>query len=833
MKRLIVLFLFYSIALQAQFHVKGIVKDASTNNPLPFATINTNTGVYTVSDVEGNFLVKSKSPIDQITIKYVGYLNLTIPISQSENFYTIRLNPTTIQLNDVAVSNDNFGVKIIKKTIANKSQNDPQKKQKSFEFKAYNRLLITADIDSIDETIDTIIAKKINLKNKVKLDSANYKFKEIISKQHLFQTEKVSKFQFAENHLKETIIGTKMAGFKKPIYELIAFNLQSFSVYDPHYELLEMSYNSPIADDALRYYNYKLLDTITIDNRKTVMIYFKNKRKRNSAGLEGVLYIDLQNYAIAKADISIQSVININGVHEFKYIPENNLWITTTTKFKITKGKNDENINFLIGTIQFDQNNTSEFKKRKKEISDLTYIESETNYFDFKYNIPIEIKHPSIKININDDAFTQPESFWNKYRKDSLDMFTQRTYASLDSISIKNKIENRLAFGRKILAGYVPIGFSDINLKNIISFNNYEGFRLGIGGITNEKFSKNIKLDGYVAYGTKDKAVKYSLGVGKRLDKYSNSWINASYTDDIMQIATTVWAVDKRIFKLYDPRSLNFSTFYKYQTWKAFLESKIIPKTETVIEFANSFIQPKFNYAFEYNGVLYPNYTMTTGMISFRWNPNSDYMQTPTGREEVKKRYPKITLQFTQSLPAVWNNDFVFSKIDFRTDYNINHLDGQQTYFVLEAGIAFGAVPLTHLYSTSPNNLNEDTVWQRLTFAGKNSFETMYFNEFFSSEFISLQFKHRFNRITISKSIEPAFTFVTRAAWGEMKNPQNQVGISYKTLNQGFYESGLELNQIYKGFGFGTYYRYGANHLSDFEDNIAIKFTYILDLSLY
>jgi hypothetical protein len=61
-----------------------------------------------------------------------------------------------------------------------------------------------------------------------KIDSSDYKFKEIISKQHLFQTEKVSQYQFGNEKLKETILGTKMAGFKQPVYEVLAFSLQSF-----------------------------------------------------------------------------------------------------------------------------------------------------------------------------------------------------------------------------------------------------------------------------------------------------------------------------------------------------------------------------------------------------------------------------------------------------------------------------------------------------------------------------------------------------------------------------------------------------------------------------
>jgi hypothetical protein len=47
----------------------------------------------------------------------------------------------------------------------------------------------------------------------------------------------MSQYQFGQK-LKETILGTKMAGFKQPIYEILAFNLQSFQSTIP-YELLK------------------------------------------------------------------------------------------------------------------------------------------------------------------------------------------------------------------------------------------------------------------------------------------------------------------------------------------------------------------------------------------------------------------------------------------------------------------------------------------------------------------------------------------------------------------------------------------------------------------
>ena len=59
---------------------------------------------------------------------------------------------------------------------------------------------------------------------------------------------------------------------------------------------------------------------------------------------------------------------------------------------------------------------------------------------------------------------------------------------------------------------------------------------------------------------------------------------------------------------------------------------------------------------------------------------------------------------------------------------------------------------------------------------------------------------------------------------------EQHAGINYKTLENGYYESGIEINQIYSVLGFSAFYRYGANQLPRFEDNLAIKLTFVLNL---
>jgi hypothetical protein len=73
MKQLVVLFLFLSLSIQAQFQINGIVKDASTSIPLPFANISWPLGANTISDADGKFALQSTQFLSEITVSYIGY----------------------------------------------------------------------------------------------------------------------------------------------------------------------------------------------------------------------------------------------------------------------------------------------------------------------------------------------------------------------------------------------------------------------------------------------------------------------------------------------------------------------------------------------------------------------------------------------------------------------------------------------------------------------------------------------------------------------------------------------------------------------------------------
>ncbi|NDI97934.1 carboxypeptidase-like regulatory domain-containing protein [Flavobacterium sp. LaA7.5] len=828
MKTLTLLLFFFGLSCQAQFTVTGVVRESEHNNPLPFATITTDKGKTLVADVDGKF---STDATEWFTVSYIGYTEQKRAVIPGKKSYTILLAQSNEELKEVVIEQHNKVNALIRKVIYKKPDNNPRERLESFQYKTYNKLLVTANPDSIAGKIDSIYTYERLGKRFDKLDSTDFKFKKLIEQRHLYQTEKVSEFKFNKKQgLKENVLATRMAGFKQPLYEVIGLTLQSYSVYGNNIELVETKYAGPLADDALFNYQYKILDTVAIDGRNVYVVYFTPKREKKKRKLEGLLYIDSENYGIAKAIFRVKNVLDITSTHVFNYNKELNLWFPDEKKLKIVKGNNKNDIKILGETIKFDGTDNSKKTNREKDASDYLYLISESVNFEQEYNIPVKINHPDVAIEIKEEAINRPESYWNRYRIDTMDNRSIETYIALDSLVAKENWEKKIFLGKKIINGYVPLGMFDLDLRDIIRYNNYEGFRLGLGGTTNNKLSEYFKVNGYGVYGTKDGAFKYSLGTAVRIGKFSNSWIGGSYTEDVREIASTSFATDKKTFKIYDPRPINISTFYGHKTWQAYLESKLLPKTESHWQISHSSIDPKFNYVFSPDGKTYNQFNLATATAAIQWNPFSDFMQTPAGRIEVDKRFPKFTFQYTQAIAGILDSDLTFGKLDFRVEIEKNYLNGQKTSALIQTGIAIGDTPLTHLYSTSPNNLDRDGVLERITFAGKNSFETMYFNEFFSSQYAIVQLKHGMSRFTVFNAIKLSPMFVTRFAWGNMENKDEHGGIEYNTLEKGYYESGIEFNEIYKGLGFTAFYRYGPYHLPQPDRNISIKVSFVLNL---
>ena len=819
----IFLFILGCNSVFSQKTMHGQVIDYDTAVPIAFAKIKYNHKTI-VSNWEGKFSIEIQDSTEPLLFTYNGYFDKTYYQTLGQKSILIKMIANQKKKSQEIFTENKVNT-IIKKVIETKPSNQPEKALSSFEYKNYEHLLVSANPDSISGKIDTIIKKNFFGNKRVRLDSSNFKFKKFVEKQHLYQTEKVNLIQYNGSRSKETVLASRMAGFKHPLYEYLGLNLVSYSLYENKLDILGVSVHNPISNYGRKLYVFKIIDTVKVEGRTAFRIYFQPK-KLSSNRLRGLLYIDSESNAICKAYFRIYGMATINVLYTFNYLKEHKIWFAEKRKITVVKGTNSEDLTILGNTISF----SSGIEGINSNASDHVYLKLESTPYDIKINQSVAFKNPFIKIEVPEKSMTIPDSYWKNFKKDTIDVRKIPTYTSLDSISEAAKVEYKIFLGKKIYNGYFPVKYVDVDLKSLVKYNNFEGFRFGLGGVTSDKLSDTYKISGYAAYGLKDRKLKYDITPSYLLDKETNTWASASYTDDLKEIGQVQFATEPRRFKVYDSRPINISTFYNHKTFAAFIESSYVAKTNVYFGISRSAITPLFDYNFVAHDKTYANFNVTSVQLALQWNPYSEYMQTATGRFEIEKKYPKIALQLTKSIANLMGDDFDFSKIDVRIINEIPYLSGQNTSFILQGGIAIGDVPITHLYSVAPNNLNKDSMLKRITFAGKNSFETMYYNEFFSSKYVSFQTRHTFNKVKLGYKINPLFSIVTRMAFGTMDKPEQHLGFDYKTLEKGFFESGVEANQIFKGLGLTFFYRYGPNGLPKFEDNLSLKISYVLDL---
>ncbi|MFK5959463.1 MAG: DUF5686 family protein [Lutibacter sp.] len=834
MKNILLVILLIPFFAISQTKIQGIVLDSKTKQPLPFASIITNTNFGTLTDVDGKFYIKTKNTFNQISISYVGYQSVSVAIHKNDKFIRVKLKSSIENLEEVLITaKENPALQIIRNAIKNKSKNNIEKSLNSFKFNSYNKILVTANPDSINGNVDSVFVVKEGVKTFKKLDSSNYKFKKEIDKQHLYISEKISEFQFQKGKKKkEVILASRMAGLQQPIYELLAITFQDFSFYNEFYTLAGTQYTNPIANNALKQYNYKILDTIATESGNSILIYFKPKEKKEVLGIEGVMYLDTKSFAITKAIAELKGIVNIKAVQNFNYIKKYNTWFPKNMNVILKKGVNSENISLFGGTVKFSKGQKNDTLKntRKKGPSDVTYFISKSVNSNVKINIPVVVKKSSSTMQFNDDAHKKTAAFWNNYRTDSLTTRGKNTYTTLDSLALKDGIEKKINLARNILKGYYPTKYINLNIGKIINLNNYEGLRIGFGGETNSNFSPKYKLESYLAYGTKDTDFKYSFGVSFRLHKETNTWFGVNYTNDLKEAASLDFIAENTSFSPINPRNLNVSKFYQYKTVSTYIKHDIQPNFEAKIQLNSGDYKPLFEYQFISSTKNLSEYKLTTATLGLQYNPKSEYMNSPLGKLKIRNRFPQFTLQLTKSFENIFDSDFDFTQLNFRILHKIKRLRKATTHILFEGGIVFGDAPISHLYNSTPNYTFKNPWRKRITLAGKNSFETMGYNEFISDKFIAIHLKHEIKSFKITKKFKPQLTIVTRVAIGDIKNSSYHLGLDFKSLKKGYIESGLEFNSLFKGFGLSAFYRYGAYKNPEWSDNLAVKLTYKLRL---
>ena len=156
--------------------------------------------------------------------------------------------------------------------------------------------------------------------------------------------------------------------------------------------------------------------------------------------------------------------------------------------------------------------------------------------------------------------------------------------------------------------------------------------------------------------------------------------------------------------------------------------------------------------------------------------------------------------------------------------------------FCFEAGVVFEDVPYSLLYvPRAGGNVNWGNSHINFGFDGKDQFSTMEANEFLSSAFTTLFFRHCCGKLRKGKTYNPKIVLCQNIGFGWLKHPESHYGVEFKTMEKGYFESGIVVEDLLVllkcvSFGAGVFYRYGAYARDNQLDNFAFKLRFCISM---
>lgn len=780
------------------FSVSGqtfVVKDQQNQQTVPFAKIFPEGQSPLLADINGNFSFNSLP--SKATIKLNGYYDTTIVIQTISN-YTIYLRPVVKELEEIKIlPGKNPALRIIDLTVKNRKKNHPFEND-NFVSKQYSKFVFDIDETTLKMLQDSSIYRGD--------DTTLIKAKQFLDRQHLFLIENASCHYFEPPfRQKEIIEAYKISGFSDPAFSTFAREMQSFHFYDNQVEVLGKQYVNPISFGSSNRYLFLLEDSLIQNGDTTFTIFYRPKKGKNFEGLTGRLYINSNGYAIEKVKaepyLRDSTGIHIQVVQEYKRHAEK--WFPQqlhTTIFMQNATLKMGNANaYVVGKgitrIENVQFNVPEVKKQRFN------------------NVEVQTSHGSENVS---------EKEWEKLRPDSLTVREKNTYTVLDSV-VKTSNLGKYVYALKVLTtGKVPLGYINLNLKQLLNFNGYEGYRLGLGLETSEKFIKRWINGGYIAYGFRDKDIKYGGFSEFILGKTGVTRVRGYYEKDVSEMgAVSIWQ-RTNAFSSDDLRYFFANNFGIGERYGLKFNSVLRANMPISIQAQRQNLNFKNGYSHVPNLDSLTNFEIFSTKFIWTWNIREKANILGNQLIPMGTRFPKIQVELEKGwkIQNLGNLDFWRVHLSLRQQININGFG--RLNWQIQGGISSENSPLFCGFFV-PATFDKWSIYV------PESFQTIAASQFYHQQYGASFISWHFNPIKMKKQwSRPQIGMHYAFGIGKWNNKESQ-GFAFQSMDKGYHEVGFSLNGLVvmnnAAIGIGVFNRIGYYAESDWKNNIVPKLT--------
>lgn len=730
--------------------IEGTVYNTDSGEPVPFTTIRVvGTGHSMVANEQGEYRLRLKAGNYQLKFSHIAHYSEKVEVSVPDSAIRldIRLRPSLIQLKPLKVYQRAYdpAQRIIIEAISRKEEILSQIDNYSFE--AYTRVV---------------------LHNTSKPDSSDIMV--IAESQLVYYWEQPNKY-------KEIIIGRKQTANIQPDQNLVAVG-GVLNLNQNRININEYSIVSPTAKDALKHYNYYLLDTIYIDDRAVFRLEIEPKS--NSEPLfAGIIDIADSFYVVAGVDIGFNEALDLPFVKDLRFKQsfaefEDDYWMPIEQR--------------ISGLMDFSFPGIPVFT--------IDYVAALHNY-RFNTGHP-EGTFDEYALEVTTDADDIDSVAWQAGQLVPMTAEESRAYERIDSVANAPK-----PLLKKLLRVGLGAMFIAIDGYDFFHFNRVEGAYLGLGYRKNEILPR-LGIHLKTGWAFSREYWQHNYGFDYTLSERQRLKVGLEYHDEIVHRPTVISRENANYtFQAVTNKSNPFD-YYLEKGFKLKLETKLLNHTRLALSFCD-YDQFSVSNSTEYslfrkNKKYRTNPPITDGKmrsigVDFIWDSRRLMKSKDEEIPLYTRRYIilKVGVEYASS-------DFIDNDFDFRRYYvSIKHrqptLGLGRSSILLYAGASDGALPPQRYFTVDFGDVMPGS---------GTTFETVGESNFAGNRVAVVYLEHDFGRILFRKSRLPlirGFPYSLSVHggqfWTEFKNHENQPG-DEKVLTAGkpFQEIGFGLGNL-------------------------------------
>ena len=764
----------------------GVVKDAHSEEPIPFASLQfINSTFGKLSDSSGSFEFNlAQWPSDTLEITCVGYqpYKLFIPANLDSIRIDIIMERGTFNEGANVKTKVNKGLFLWRKIVQNKSRND-KFRFKNFSYEVYNKLEL--DIKNLDFKK---VSKFKPLKQVTDIINSNIDSTEGPPYLPAYLTETLSDYYYQPKPLRrrEVIKAVNTNGVNnESIIPFLGNMDQNISVYGNFIPVMNKQFVSPASDNGDAYYNYRVLDTQIVNQNRYYHLVFTPKRRGENT-FEGDCWVHAGTYAIQKMNLRLGKDANVNYLETLSLIQEYRLLDDSTTWF-LAKDK------FVADLTPMGKQKLG-FIGRKTTTYENIVINDSSVVNELNKNKLIE------EIITLPGAAEKGKEYWANARHEELSKNEKGIIKMIDTLTNDpsfQKLTNTMNF---IGTGYLNTGNFQLGpWYNWITQNSWEGFRLRFDLGTNKKFDKKWWWHTYLAYGFRDKKMKgkaelfylpfkhprtYFYGSYSNDIDYGQNYIGEITNDNIFALAVRKSNVPIKVMKIEESR------FEFFQETKSGFSGLFATALKQFNPLQN--IPPKDSFPVEAGKPL------RTFEISLRlrFAYLERFLESNFFRSSLGSPYPIPEFKITQGISGIGKSAYNYTKIIGGVHDFIKIPPFGSFEYDLFAGKTFGTLPYTFL-EIAPGN--------ELSYYNKHTFSLMNRYEYIHDKFAAISFEHNIGNgiFRFLPKLKFRQFYTIKALWGGLSDANKALnflpGYDFQTLNGRTYlEIGTGIDNIFK-----------------------------------